>query len=56
MQGVHQQKQGVLEANQVRERSGFEGNLREGYGEEWVPSSISLKTIEWANVKNSERE
>ncbi len=24
--------------------------------EEWVPSSISLKTIEWANVKNSERE
>ncbi len=20
--------------------------------EEWVPSSISLKTIEWANVKN----
>ncbi len=35
----------------------FEGNLtRRDMVEEWVPSSISLKTIEWANVKNSERE
>ncbi len=44
-------------ANKWGNAVGLRGILtRRDMVEEWVPSSISLKTIEWANVKNSERE